>query len=84
MSSDVIDTVVSRSRPPDLIPLCSVETATPVVEIEEPLLSSLEVMELVQQTKYSLEMEGFIVTLFTEDGDPILVGLLRLIISHFK
>jgi len=57
----------------DVMRRSSIDTTTPVVEIEEPLLFAPEVMELVQTTKFSFDMEGATVLLYTEDDDPLAV-----------
>lgn len=44
----------------------SLDTTTPVVEIEEPLLSAPEVSELVKQLAFRMEMDGVFITLLTE------------------
>ena len=54
-------------------PVESMETTTPVVEIEEPLLSAPEVSELVRQTKFSFVLDGMTLTLLQEEDDPLAV-----------
>lgn len=56
---------------PSTLPIETPEATTPVVEIEEPLLSAPEVAQLVKQTKYQLEMGGVILTLLTEGDDTL-------------
>ncbi len=52
----------------------SLETTTPVVEIEEPLLSAPEVLELINQTRFTFILDGVVFTLFTEGEDPLAVS----------
>ena len=58
----------------------SADLTTPIVEIEEPLLMAPEALELVQQSKFSIDMEGLSLVLFTEE-DPLAVNI-RLISIH--
>lgn len=73
-SLDATDFGVSLSRSAHERMICSnsVDTMTPVVEIEEPLLMAPEVMELVQATKFNLNMEGVTIVLLTGDDDDLL------------
>ena len=45
----------------------SLDTTTPVVEIEEPLLSAPEVSELVKDATFSFDLEGIEINLRTEE-----------------
>ena len=49
---------------------------TPIIELDEVPLVAHEVMELVQQTKFSMVMEGMTLVLFTNNEDQLLVSLL--------
>ena len=42
------------------------DTTTPVIEVEEPLLSAPEVSELVRQMTFQFELDGVCVRLLTE------------------
>jgi len=67
MSIDESDMTPMTDRP--ILEQLSLDTTTPVVEIEEPLLAAPEVMELVRQTKAQFIMEGLVLMLLTEKED---------------
>lgn len=72
MIADESDLTPMTDRP--LATQDSLETTTPVVEIEEPLLSAPEVSELVKQTKFSFVLDGVALTLLSEEEDPLAVS----------
>jgi vacuolar protein sorting-associated protein 13A/C len=47
------------------------DPTTPVVEIEQPLLSAPEMSDLAQQTQFDFIMDGMILTLMGEEDDPL-------------
>lgn len=51
------------------------EVTTPVVEIEQPLLSAPEVSDLARHTRLDLLLEGMVLTLLGEEDDPLAVSV---------